>query len=79
MQQAPVFEVALPFLQWVDVGPALGDAPGIHHLLEKGLRERSLSDSMGGLAGVVGEQLGQLVDRSVLNVNCVFEDGESAR
>lgn len=76
-EEAARFVVVLPFFEWVQVAPFRGDAAGVCHLLDEGEREGHAADYVGWLAGVVGEELREVLQRAVLGFGGMLQDGQA--
>lgn len=75
-QQTAAFEVVLPLLERVYIAPFLGDAPVLDNLLEKREREWDGANDVCRLAGIVSEELVEVLQRPELRFCCVLEYGE---
>ena len=74
---APRREVVLPFLERVDGAPFLGGAAGVDDLLEEREGEGDGAVDVCALAGVVGQELGQVGEGAVLGFGGVLQNGEA--
>ena len=75
-QEAAVFVVVVPVLDWVDVHPACGDASDTDDLLDERDGDGHEAGDVRELALVVGEELDGIVERAVLPVDSIGEVDE---
>jgi len=78
-QESAVFEVLLPFLERVDVAPLLSNTASVCDLLEESKRKGDRARDVRGLAGVVGQELGEVLEGAELGFSGVLKEVELLR
>lgn len=73
-QETAAFVVVLPFLEWINVAPLFCYSPMVYNLLEKSGRERNIANDVCGLTRIVGEQLCEVLEWTILSLGGALED-----